>query len=241
MKTLLHLKSTKSTQDFVKEHLEEFDLDKLCYVFADHQTAGYGTRNRKWISSDRKSLQATYFSKQKNNNTSYINLAQVSSLSILKVLQNLGVQAQLKWSNDIYISHKKCGGSLCELVSNPNCYLIGIGLNINQDIHECKTIDIPATSLLAESGKTFKIPAILNALLHQLNQDITIYETQGFAPFLETYKRNMPYFGCNVLVDDKLVGKSFDISPNGAMIVKDADHNLKEIYSGSLDVQSRNY
>ena len=50
-------------------------------------------------------------------------------MAVLETLGELGIEAQLKWPNDIYVNDKKLGGILIEKVNN--LLILGVGLNVN--------------------------------------------------------------------------------------------------------------
>ncbi len=54
-------------------------------------------------------------------------------------LKDIGIESQIKWPNDIIVQGKKVCGILTEMSSNfngLNYVIIGIGININQDIED---------------------------------------------------------------------------------------------------------
>ena len=86
----------------------------------------------------------------------------VAGASVVKALSNLGVEASIKWPNDIIVHNKKICGILTELsaeMERVNYVVIGIGINI-------KTIDFPdeikekATSLYKEGYKLSRVDIV---------------------------------------------------------------------------------
>ena len=71
----------------------------------------------------------------------------IAGASIAKVLNDLGVQANIKWPNDIIINNKKVAGILTELsaeIDRINYIILGIGINVktmefSQEISEIAT------------------------------------------------------------------------------------------------------
>ncbi len=236
MKTIQYLETVESTQSYAKEHHLEFDLDKLCFVSATQQKNGIGTRGKSWYSPSGQNIYVTYFFKLKKPAAKYINLAQVISLSILKVLKKLDFEPTLKWPNDIMLSGKKCGGVLCEITDNPTCAFVGLGLNINMPKSSLSNIDIPATSLGAESGKIYSVKDTLDLCTDTFKKDLALYEEKGFAPFYEVYKENMPYIGYEVFVENKKIGKSFKIEKDGSLQIINEHHKIHTVSSGSMKI-----
>jgi BirA family transcriptional regulator, biotin operon repressor / biotin---[acetyl-CoA-carboxylase] ligase len=236
MKTEQHLDSVESTQTYVKNHIEEFDIDQLCFVSAKKQSQGKGTRGKSWYSPEGENIYVTYFFKLKHPPSHYINLAQIVSLSILRVLMSLGLKPFLKWPNDILLSKKKCGGILCEILEKPKCALVGVGLNVNMKKNHFVNIDIPSTSLHVESGKFFSTSDLLNLCTEQFKKDLALYEDQGFSPFYEDYKMYMPYIGYDVFVENIKIGKSYKVEKNGSLQIINEDYKISTVSSGSMKI-----
>ena len=97
-------------------------------------------------------------------------------MAITDCLIGFNIQAQLKWPNDILINGKKVGGILCESKISGGVIksmVIGIGLNINENITEFPNeLRDKATSLKIESGKQYKLEILLANILNHLEQRI---------------------------------------------------------------------
>lgn len=239
MKTFVQTDSVDSTQVYAKAHLAEFDLKNLCYVSAKHQTDGRGTRGKSWQTCDGENLHITFIHKLKNHPSKYPNLAQIASLSLVKVLNEEGLSPTLKWPNDLLLSKKKCGGILCELTEDPRCALIGVGLNINATIESLEKIDIPTTSLYVESKQSYNTKSIIDRLTTHLKDDLMMYEAFGFEPFFKFYQQSMPYLGYDVYTEDHYLGKGVNVEPDGSMRVINDNRIYKTISAGSMDLYSK--
>lgn len=231
-----HLDTVDSTQIWAKNHLSDFDLTKLCYVSACVQTKGLGTRGKSWHSPSNQNIYISYIYRLQKDPPYYVNLAQILSLSVAKTLQYLGFSPTLKWPNDILLSKKKCGGVLCEIINDPLCAVIGLGLNVNMPLSELSHIDIPSTSLFIESKQLFSIPEIICLVTQNFEEALKLYESLGFKGFYETYEKLMPYLGYDVYVENKKIGTSYKIEEDGSLRVKKSDHSYIKITSGSMPI-----
>ena len=145
-------------------------------IITDNQLKGRGRRSNKWISIPDKSLTFSIIL-YPNVLPSEINLySLIIGLAITDCLIEYGIQAQLKWPNDILINREKAGGILCESKIRGGVIqsmVIGVGLNVNE-----KTTELPemlrknATSLRIESGTQFKIEIILAKIFNHLEYRI---------------------------------------------------------------------
>lgn len=189
----IHLPTVDSTNTWAKRQAESFSRGKMMVVTADEQTGGRGRFKRNWVSPSGKNIYASYCFFVEHYGKEIGNIPQIMALSVIHVLETLGFHPQLKWPNDVLLSKKKVGGILAETTSVEGgvCVVVGIGLNINMEREVLQTIDRPATSLFAETGKTFDLVTILDKLTAQFTHDITRYFAHGFAPFLEEYRKRI--------------------------------------------------
>jgi BirA family biotin operon repressor/biotin-[acetyl-CoA-carboxylase] ligase len=139
-----HRASIDSTQQWALENLDLVDFRAPLIFVADEQTHGYGTRNRRWISG----LGGLYLTlvllpECKDGE----GLIEPLSMKVGKILLGLlrdhaGEQRDLlslKPPNDILCREGKCCGILCQESILPSsspyfgrsCYVIGIGINLN--------------------------------------------------------------------------------------------------------------
>lgn len=188
--TRRHFSSINSTNTWAKEHTDELPRDKITLITADTQTGGRGRFNRQWKSPPGENIYATFCLCVEKPPQQIGNLPQVLAVSAAAVLKNLHFQPELKWPNDILLSGKKVGGILAETtsVTNQLCVIIGIGLNINMPLETLKQIDQPATSLIVEAGHRFSVETVLQELQAEFTENIKLFFSDGFSPFLETYR-----------------------------------------------------
>ena len=137
---LITLKEVDSTSNFLKNILSNSKpLIEGTVIMAESQFAGRGQQQNKWHSEPGKNLTFSLLLKP-----SFLaidqqfDLTRVISLGVINALgPYLGDQLKIKWPNDIYYGNRKLGGILIENMvqgSQIKNSVIGIGLNINQDI-----------------------------------------------------------------------------------------------------------
>lgn len=152
-----------STNEYMKENRKKFqDYD---IVLAKNQTAGKGRRGNIWISTEGMGLFTFLVRKQeKEENINYMKLPLLVGLAAIRAFQKIKkAEYQFKWTNDIYLQGKKLGGILVE--RRENDFLIGIGLNINNQIPlEIKHI---AISLQELGEQKYSIPDIVLEVVEQ--------------------------------------------------------------------------
>lgn len=133
MKFLL-LESVDSTNSYVSAH--SADLEDLTMVIADSQTAGRGQRGNSWESEPGKNLTFTLLYRPKDlKPIEQFSLSEATALAMTDYLHSIGLNALVKWPNDIYVDNRKISGILIEhsITSRSIEHTrIGVGLNINQ-------------------------------------------------------------------------------------------------------------
>lgn len=173
---------------------------------ADFQTNGRGQRGNKWESSAAKNLTFTILFKPLFLHPArQFAITEVSALGVCRYLKEKGLQAKIKWPNDIYIGDRKICGMLIEhsLTGDKlSVSLSGIGLNLNQRIFNS---DAPnPTSLILEmenSGATipdefeFDRKKELSGVLGHIFTAYTELQLDGDNALKEEYLNNLYRFG----------------------------------------------
>jgi biotin-[acetyl-CoA-carboxylase] ligase BirA-like protein len=124
-----------STMDEARRLIQAGKIQGTAFLVANHQTAGRGTHGRQWSSPEASGIYLSVVhvppdTAAYETTSLYTLAAGVACVEALK--QILGIEAQLKPINDIYVSGKKLGGILVEseLQQQGIASLItGIGIN----------------------------------------------------------------------------------------------------------------
>lgn len=158
-----------STNSEAARHLT--GLDNLSVLSALSQTSGRGQGTHTWTSRPGENLTFSIVLKPENIcSKDSFTVSQITALSVVRFLNSFGIEAQIKWPNDIYVLGKSEGKKICGiLIENifKGDYLassiIGIGLNINQtDFPE----DLPnPISLRQLTGKEHNLEDCLETFL----------------------------------------------------------------------------
>ncbi len=133
-KKIIRVESCSSTNDLANEKALRGE-EEGTVIIAENQTAGRGTKGRKWFSVSKKGLYLSIILRPRRRDLSLLPLA--FGLAVKDALfeaENLAVR--LKWPNDLVCAGKKLGGILCEasfLGNEMNHAILGIGINLNHD------------------------------------------------------------------------------------------------------------
>lgn len=160
---LLIRETAESTNDELRSLALAGAADGLI-LLAERQTAGRGRRGAAWFSPAGESLAFSVLVRPEEPKALWPRLALAAGLALAEAAETFGIQAGIKWPNDVWIRGKKVAGILVE--AGADFAVVGIGLNVN-------SIDFPpevseiATSLRLEAGAPLPLPEVLAAVLRQ--------------------------------------------------------------------------
>lgn len=148
-----------------------------CVWIADFQTAGRGQRGNTWVSAKGENLTFTtlfrpeflYVAKQSA-------ISHVVSLGVCNYLINKGLDAKIKWPNDIYVADKKICGMLIEHTlcgDKLSASIAGIGVNLNQKEFDPKALNPTSIVLATGVSSLYDRKEELTLLLSEI---YTLYE-----------------------------------------------------------------
>src|SRR5271157_5479205 len=168
-KRLYHFFKTDSTNRVAME-LGYAGEPEGAVVLAEEQTAGRGRAGRSWHSERGTGIYATLLLRPKLSPVLAPLLTMLAGLSSRAAIQaQTGLNAELKWPNDLLLNGAKLGGILTEMHAEPSLVrfvVIGLGINVNQQKFPPDIAGL-ATSLRKETGKTHSRLELLVRLLTQ--------------------------------------------------------------------------
>lgn len=136
---------TNSIDSTNNEARRNIDTSDNLYVFAAReQTEGRGQRGNSWIAESGMNLTFSIVLKygQMQARLKALNqfvVSEITAISVVDMLSEYGIDAKIKWPNDIYVGEKKICGILIEhsLRGEYLSYsIIGVGLNVNQVVFD---------------------------------------------------------------------------------------------------------
>lgn len=121
-------------------------------LLAEEQTTGRGRRGRGWVAPKYSSVMMSVLVRPLVEQSRWGWLPLLTALAVVDAVGALGVQAGIKWPNDVLIAEAKLAGVLCEVVQTPEgpCVVAGCGINVHQRADELPSS--AATSVFAAGG-----------------------------------------------------------------------------------------
>jgi BirA family biotin operon repressor/biotin-[acetyl-CoA-carboxylase] ligase len=178
---ILHYFRTDSTNR-VAMALAAKDAAHGTVVVAEEQTAGRGRLGRAWYSEKSSGIYVSVILRPPLAPSAAPMLTLMAGLAVHAAIRTAtGLQADIRWPNDVLVGGKKVCGVLTEMnaeIDRLYAVVIGIGINVNHREwpDELKSI---ATSLRIESGKPVARALILATLLKELERCYQIFLRDG--------------------------------------------------------------
>ncbi len=209
-------------------------------VIAERQTAGRGRRGRTWFSPPGRNLYLSAVLRPELPPQRAPEITLVASVAVCDAVRRAGVEAGIKWPNDVLASGRKLAGVLTEMAAEPDrvsWVVLGIGVNLN-----ARPEDFPpdlraqATSIAIERGQPAPRALFTAALLKALEEWLDRHADGGFAPVRAAWRERSVVLGRQVRVSAEgreVAGVAEDIDETGALLVR-VGKRLERVLSGDV-------
>ena len=236
-KKIYYFDSVTSTMD-VAMQLGLKNAPSGALVLAETQTKGKGRLGRVWFSPKYKGIYLSLILRPKvlpQQASVFTLLAAVAICEAIK--QTTGLDAQIKWPNDIIMHNKKLGGILTELNAQTdeiNFLIIGIGLNINNDK---KTLVSGSTSLKEQKKDNISRVSLLQEILRKIEENYLLLEKKGPKPIIEKWRELSITLARRVKVyshKEHVEGEAVDIDTDGGLLIRTDSGVVRKVMAGDV-------
>lgn len=207
-------------------------------VLAEAQTKGRGRQQREWHSPKYKGVYLSLILRPEIMPNSIPLLTLVSAVSVCEAIkEELNLEAQIKWPNDIFSRNKKLGGILTELNAETDSVrfvVIGIGINVNNDK---KALIEGAASLKEEKGRNIDRIALLVAILQKIENNYLLFQQEGAKTVIQKWRQLNITIGKRVKVTchkQHLEGTAVDIDTDGGLLVRKDSGIVQKVMAGDV-------
>jgi BirA family biotin operon repressor/biotin-[acetyl-CoA-carboxylase] ligase len=194
---IIFLDAVDSTNNYAANLIKAENVIHGTAILAENQFKGKGQRGNEWKTVAGKNLTCSIVLKPMNlkvNDQALLSI--VTSLGIIDLLEKEGIQAQIKWPNDIYVEGKKIAGILIEniLKSDRIEYsILGIGINVNQT----EDLLAAANSLKTIAQKEFDLTNLMLGLMNSIEQKFMQLELGSIDYLMNSYYLKLMHFQKN--------------------------------------------
>ena len=216
---------TTSTNELAKRLAGEGCEDGLV-VIAEEQNSGKGRLSRGWFSPFARGVWFSVVLKPPFMPQEASKCTLLAAIAVVKAVNKYkGVQASIKWPNDVLLDGKKLVGILTEMSAEfgrINYIVIGTGINVNVP-KEMVPEELRATAVsLADVARE------------------PISRVELLADVLEEWKKYSSTLGQQVKViapDQTYFGEAVDIDEDGLLMVKREDGRIEKVIAGDVSIR----
>jgi BirA family biotin operon repressor/biotin-[acetyl-CoA-carboxylase] ligase len=211
---------------------------------AEHQNAGRGRAGRTWHSEPGAALMFSLAWPFARPLAGLVGLPLAVGVTLARTLAAFGIDARLKWPNDILQDGDKLAGVLIETAGGgrddadrPRIWaVIGVGINVALPASLRATIDRPVGQMHAGIDRN----ALLARLWPALETALARFEEDGFAPFMDDWNALHAYRGqtVNILDAGKILhaGTATGVDSTGRLLL-DTAGALVRVMAGDVSLR----
>ncbi len=197
-------------------------------VVAEHQTAGRGRLDRVWVTPPRSSVTVSVLLRPSVPARRWLWLPLLAGVATVEALRrSCGVEARLKWPNDVQIAGLKTGGILVERLERTTAPVAVVGIGINVSLTRDQLPVPEATSLSLASGQAVDRTDVLATLLAELGREYLDWEAVGGDPdrgLRERYSSRCATLGARVTASlpsgETITGTARDVDAEGMLVIE---------------------
>ena len=212
---------------------------------ADEQTQGRGRSGRRWFTPPGSALAFSLLLPNEAINSTAA-LGRASGLGALAVCEALeavcGLQAKIKWPNDVLLMGRKVAGVLAEAQwtgDRLTALMLGIGINIApSSVPPAEALSFPATSIEQVSESEVERLALMAASIESCLGWLDRLEQPEFSV---AWEGRLAYQGERVQLhigqDETLIGELEGLEEDGSLILRLADGRKKAFQVGEISLR----
>ncbi|MFO7965962.1 MAG: biotin--[acetyl-CoA-carboxylase] ligase [Desulfobacterales bacterium] len=226
-----------STMDTAR-NLARKGCPEFTVVIAERQTKGRGRLTRTWI-SEKGGLYFSMILRPLLPPVLSFRINFAASLTLAKLLRKqYGVNASVKWPNDILVDGAKLSGMLSELEAETDrihFINLGIGINVNNDPAPKEQ---EAISLKRILRKPVHRRDILSCFLDEFENRLPQIGDDNIISEWKTYSGTLKKPVKVVTLHETLQGVAEDVDDSGALILRQKDGSLRKVVYGDCFYRS---
>ena len=229
-------------------------------VLSEVQKGGRGRLGRRW-GSPRGGLWMSLVLRPELPARFAPRITQTAAVGIAKALWGLGVEARIKWPNDLLITHpddpaeRKVCGILAESSAENapvaakrvgpggateraiDFVILGVGMNANLDPEDLDVPDRRVATLRSELGRDVDLAELLGAVLRNLDAELD--RIRDFGAVLDDWRALNCTLGRYVRVTrfgETIEGWAVDLTSEGGLLIeRSPGRGLVEVFEGEVE------
>lgn len=218
----IHLTEIDSTNKYTMQLLRQNVIEHGTVVTADYQTQGVGRNQAHWQSGPTKNLLFSILVDPKALRvTDQFLISMLSAVAVFSALNQMGIQAEIKWPNDVLVDNQKIAGILIQNTVKGafvDKSIIGIGLNVS----EAPNLETYAATCIQAYNPAINREEVLSILVQKMAYYFQLFQQNtatikklylnallGFNDWIQLKKDNhwLPFTIVDVQNSGELVGR----------------------------------
>ncbi|MDQ0192953.1 biotin--[acetyl-CoA-carboxylase] ligase [Paenibacillus wynnii] len=238
------METVVSTQEEAKR-LAEDGAPEGTAVIAEEQTGGRGRMGRKWHSPRGKGIWMSVILRPKLPLLSTPQLTLLAGVAVCRAIRRVaGVEAGIKWPNDLLVSGRKVCGILLESSLNEGqlqyCIAgIGIDANLAEDDYPDFLKGIGTSLMIERGGASINRAELAGTVLSELELLYSLYLEQGFRPIGMLWESLSVTLGRQVALNTaqgRSEGKAVGLDSDGGLLLENHHGQLFSVCSGEIEM-----
>jgi BirA family transcriptional regulator, biotin operon repressor / biotin---[acetyl-CoA-carboxylase] ligase len=200
-------------------------------ILANEQTAGRGQHGRTWLAAPGQSVLLSLLVSPPPELCRPAVLTAWAAVAVCATIQRtIEVSPRIKWPNDVLLCDRKVCGILIESAAGSSCFVVGIGLNVQQSASMFAAAELPEATALAQFiSHRLETHTVAADLIRQLDRDYDAL-CEGDLTSLETrWRQHLYLLGKYVVAecsDATHYGRLIDLSFHGIELAFAAEGSL---------------
>ncbi len=233
---MVYRAATETTMTLARREADEGGAHGTL-VLAEEQTAGRGRRGRSFYSPAGENLYFTLV--LRCDLEAHRRLPLTVPLAVARACRSEGVDARIKWPNDIWVGERKLSGMLIDAEVTPRGAVAfpGIGINVNGDPTLNPELRDIATSFARELGRRVSRERLLASVCNSLEAAIELEP----AALAASYRERSMILGREIRVQplgaDAYAARAVDIEADGTLLVVKEDGTRETVAAADVSVR----
>ena len=212
-------------------------------LIAGHQSAGRGRMGRSFCSDAGMGVYLSVILRPNCKPDQLMHLTCAVGVAMCQAIAlACGLDAGIKWVNDLVWNKKKLGGILTEMSLSPtglvDFAVVGIGINCRQTAadfpEELRSIAVSLEMAVGKPVEPAVLAAAMAAQLHKMDQALLTEQ----ARFMDEYRCLCVTLGQTVqIVGEDFQGTAVALTDDGALVIEAPDGQQRTVFSGEVSVR----
>jgi len=238
------LETTVSTQEEAKQMAEKGAPEGTA-VIAEEQTGGRGRMGRKWHSPKGKGIWMSVVLRPRLTLQATPQLTLLAGVAVCRAIRTAtGVEAGIKWPNDLLVSGRKVCGILLESSMSEGqlqyCIAgIGIDANLAEDDYPDFLQGVGSSLMMERGGIPVDRTELAASVLAELESLYKLYLEHGFGPIGMLWESLSVTLGRQIGLNTaggRTFGKAVGLDNDGGLLLENDEGRIFSVCSGEIEL-----